>query len=160
MIKKSILSMPFCWTLVFGLFIRDLLNLPWLISPLYVLLMPVQKLHFIIGPSPVVVELLTFFLINIVVVICFLDMVPSLLFNYFSAFIIQHTLFGNSVYSLVIFIGLVLLRNGVSALVFTHIILKIIFFVYFAIRTNFRWTNKGLAYVRTLFPFIMDILVS
>ena len=136
-ISLSIFPRPLDGTFVLGLLVRDLLNLPRVVA-LQVLLVPVEELHIVVRLPPIVIELGALLLVDVVVVVCFLNLSTSFFPYYFSTFVVQHSLLRYPVDSQVVFVRLVLLRDGVTALVFPHVILEIVLPVHLPIGPYFR----------------------
>ena len=136
-ISLSIFPRPLDGTFVLGLLVRDLLNLPRVVA-LQVLLVPVEELHIVVRLPPIVIELGALLLVDVVVVVCFLNLSTSFFPYYFSTFDVQHSLLRYPVDSQVVFVRLVLLRDGVTALVFPHVILEIVLPVHLPIGPYFR----------------------
>lgn len=136
-ISLSIFPRPLDGTFVLGLLVRDLLNLPRVVA-LQVLLVPVEELHIVVRLPPIIIELGALLLVDVVVVVCFLNLSTSFFPYYFSTFVVQHSLLRYPVDSQVVFVRLVLLRDGVTALVFPHVILEIVLPVHLPIGPYFR----------------------
>ena len=75
-ISLSIFPRPLDGTFVLGLLVRDLLNLPRVVA-LQVLLVPVEELHIVVRLPPIVIELGALLLVDVVVVVCFLNLSTS-----------------------------------------------------------------------------------
>lgn len=105
---------------------------------LQVLLVPVEELHIVVRLPPIIIELGALLLVDVVVVVCFLNLSTSFFPYYFSTFVVQHSLLRYPVDSQVVFVRLVLLRDGVTALVFPHVILEIVLPVHLPIGPYFR----------------------
>lgn len=131
-----------------------------LLHTLKILLVIVQETQLMINIPPFWVKLMSLFFINIIVVISFFDIVASFFPNNFSAFVIEHPFFGNSIDSEIVPVGLLLLRNGLSSFVLASIVLVIVFSYHFPIWPNLWWTHKALADIGTLYTFAVKVLVN
>jgi hypothetical protein len=97
-----------------------------------------NKIEFLICVPPIGVKGGSFFLIDVVVVVGFLDVVPYFFLHYLAAFVVQHSLLSNAVDSLVVFVGLLLLGYCVPLVVLPHVVLKVVLLDHSAIGTHFR----------------------
>lgn len=133
-------SMPSLLLLVVGPGLRMILepHLCGLLHLLNVLLMVLNKSHPVVCLLPFVVKLLRLLLINVIVVVSLLDIVTYFLFHYLSPFVVQHPLFRNSVYTLVVLICLLFLGNCMPPTMLSHIVFKIILLNNPAIWSHFR----------------------
>jgi uncharacterized membrane protein len=100
--------------------------------------MVLKKVHPLIGLPPILIKPVSFFLINIIVVIGFLYFLASFLSDHLPSPIVQHSLFGDAIYTIVVFVGLVLLRDSISILMLSHVIFKVVFSMDLSIGSHFR----------------------
>lgn len=134
----------------------------WLLtSELFqVSLMIFKKPHLVIMLPPIRVEPPRLLLINIIVMVSFLNIITNFLFNNFPPLIVQHSLLSNPIDSRAVLVCLLLLRNSIPSFVLSHIIFKVVLSDYFTIRTHFWRADEALANVGTGDTFLVHIFMG
>lgn len=113
-----------------------------------------------IFPLPIIIKFISFFFINIIIMISFLIIIPYFLLHYFSASIIKHSLFCNSINPCCIFICLLFLWYGVSLTMLSHVVLKIILSDNLSIWAYFWGTYETLHHEWTLVTITMHVFMD
>ena len=96
-------------------------------------LMAIQEPEISINSPPLVVEMTSFFFINIIVMIGFFNIAANFLFYNFASLIIKHSFLCDTIHPLIIFICLLFLGNCISTFMFSHIVFKVVFSVHFTV---------------------------
>jgi len=97
--------------------------------------------------------------IDVIVVISFFLFVTSFFTNYFSSFIIEHSFFCDSFYSVTIFISLLFLRDCMPTFVLPSTVLEITLLFHLSIRSHYRTAHKSLAHIASLLSPSLQIFM-
>lgn len=124
------------------------------------LLVVLQEFGLTIDSAPVIVELADLFFVNIVVMVGLLDVVANFLLDDLAAPVVEHPFLGDAVQALVVFVGLLFLRDGVPSLILAHVILEIVLSVDFAIGSHFGGAHVSLAHEGSLPIVLVHILMD
>lgn len=117
-------------------------------QPLQILLMALQKLEFLVSPPPILIKPSCLSLIQIVVVVGDLfSLVASLLPDDLPALVVEHPLLCYFAHPVVVFVGLLLLGDGLSVFVLACAVLEVTVVFQFAVGTHRGGADVGLAYV-------------
>lgn len=98
--------------------------------------------------------------LNIVVVVGLLYLVSFLFFHYLMSTIIQHSLLGDPLNSLIVLVGLLFLRNSLSILILPCTIFKVGLLLNFTIWAHLGRTHKSLADIGAFLSRAMKIAMG
>jgi hypothetical protein len=116
-----------------------------------------EKLQLLVGPSPARIKPLSLPFIQIVVVVGhFFWLVASLFSHYFPPLVIEHPLLSDPPNPLVVFVGLLLLRNSLTVGVLACAVLEVALAFDFAVGTHLRGAHEGLADVGPLLAGVVQ----
>lgn len=132
---------------------------PSILQSPHVTVILINEIQFFIDTFPWLMELRCFFFVNIVVMIGLLNVITSFFFDNFMSLIIKHSLFSDSFDSIVIFVGLLFLRDCLSIFVLTSRILEVALGIDFSVGSHCWTTYKSLADVRSLLTTPVSLLM-
>lgn len=125
----------------------------------HVIAVLINKVQFFINTFPRLMESGCLIFLNVVIMICLLNIIASFFFNNFVSFIVEHSLLSYPFDSIAIFVCLLFLRNCLSIFMLSSRILEVTLGINFSIRAHCGTTHKSLTDIRSLFAFPVSLLM-
>jgi len=119
----------------------------------------IAKMQFFVNTFPRLMEFWCLIFIDVVIVICFLNIITSFLFHNFMSLIIEHSLLSDSFDTITVFVSLLFLRDSLSIFVLSSSVLKVALCINFTIRSHCRTTYKCLADIRSFLSVFVSLLM-